>query len=140
MAATTSNQLIKAQNPGGLVGGPANASENLYQGTMAFFDASVGDITGDDNGGANAFAGIVKEQKDNSSGATGDLDVEVYTEGVFELVGSGFAQSDVGDAIYAIDNWTIQKSSTSASFIGTAVEFISATKLMVKLEVGSAAP
>ena len=135
MAAVTANQLIKARNPGSLVAIPA-AAERLYAGTMAFYNATTGFATGDDNGGANHFAGIVKDDTDNSGGSAGDLSVECYQDGEFELVGSSFVQADAGDKAYAIDNFTIQKSATTATFVGRITEFVSATKLMVKLAVG----
>lgn len=135
MAATTENQLITARNPSMLGTGKA-AAENLYQGTLCYAVAASGYITGDDAAGANHFMGIVKEQVDNSGGSAGDLDVEFYQEGEFELKGSGFVLADVGDLVYGIDNDTIQKSATSATLVGHVSEYVSATRLMVKIRAG----
>lgn len=134
MTAVTANQITNAKCPGGLVHGRA-AAENLYANTIAFFDASTGYVTGNDNGGANQFAGIVREQVDNSGGSAGDLDVELWTTGVFYLAGTSLTQALVGDPIYAIDNYTIQASATSASRVGMAVEFVSATELGVAISI-----
>lgn len=131
--AVTANQLITARNPGNLVGIPVAASTNIYEGTIVFYDASTGYATVDDNSGANAVAGIAKAQQDNSSGSAGDLTVEVYQEGEFELVGSSFTQANAGDVMHATDNYTIAASGGSA--IGRATEFISTTKLMIKLDI-----
>lgn len=138
MAATT-NQLIEAQAAGGLIGVPVAASTTIYQGTMNFFNrtsgAQEGYLTGDDNGGANTFAGIARAEVDNSAGSAGDKDAELYTEGSFVLTGSGFTQANNGDIAYATDNYTVTPSSGSAVRIGRFVEYISATRMRVKIDV-----
>ena len=136
MAAVTENKLIVGKRfEGSRVSYPA-AAERLYQGTLAFIAAASGFLTGDDNGGANKLAGIVIEECDNSAGSAGDLNCEVYSRGEFELVGSGFNQASVGDKIYAIDNYTTQASATSATLVGHATEYTSATKLTIDISAG----
>ena len=134
MAAVTANQITLMQFAGNLIRSKAS-NVNLYAGTLAFFDASTGFVVADDNGGANAFAGIVYQQCDNSAGSAGDKEVELYTEGVFRLTGSSFTQASNGDLMYAVDNYTIQASSSSATLVGRAVNFVSATQLDVKISV-----
>lgn len=136
MTAVTANQITNMKNAGGLMHGKA-AAVNLYAGTLAYSIAASGFITGDDAAGANQFMGVVREQVDNSGGSAGDLDVELYTEGVFYLPGSGFSQALVGDPIYGIDNYTVQASDTSASRVGTCQEFVSATEIGVKLQTNA---
>ena len=133
MAAVTANQITKSKDAGCKIAAKAAASQNLYAGTLAF--SASGYASGDDNGGSNQFIGVVREQVDNSSGSAGDLNAELYTEGIFYLTGSGFSQATVGVAIYAIDNYTAQTSSTSASKIGTCVEYVSSTEIGVKIDV-----
>ena len=134
MAAVTANQITLMQAAGRLTRSKA-AAVNLYAGTLAFFDASTGYITNDDNAGANAFAGIVYQQCDNSGGSAGDLEVELYTDGIFRLTGSSFTQATNGDLVYAIDNYTIQASATSASKVGRVVNYVSATVVDVLINV-----
>lgn len=134
MAAVTANQITLMQGAGRLTRSKA-AAVNLYAGTLAFFDASTGYITSDDNAGANAFAGIVYQQCDNSGGSAGDLEVELYTDGIFRLTGSSFTQATNGDLVYAIDNYTIQASSTSASKVGRVVNYVSATVVDVLINI-----
>lgn len=131
MAAVTANQLLEAQNPERLIAGKA-AAEHLYANTLAF--SASGYVSGDDNGGSNPFLGVVTDEVDNSGGSAGDLSCELYTDGVFYLKGSGFSQATVGAAIYAVDNYTVQTSSTSASLIGKCVEFVSSTKIGVLIK------
>ena len=129
--AVTANQLItKAEE--GRVGMPVAASTTLYQGTLAFINSS-GYADDDIAAGANAFAGVVVEQADNSSGSNGDINVELWTRGVFTLTGSGFTQATVGVLIYASDNYTVTATATSNTLIGRCVEFISSTKIKVEL-------
>jgi len=138
MAATT-NQLIQAMSPGEIVPGKVAASATLYQGTIAFVERTSGSgegyILADDDSGNNNFAGIVKDKVDNSAGSDGDKDCELYTKGSFVLEGSGLSQAYVGDKAYATDNYTVTPSSSSATYIGTFVEYISATKMRVKIDV-----
>ncbi len=132
--AVSANQVVLMQYAENIIQCKA-AAVNLYQNTIAFWDASTGFITNDDNAGANAFAGIVYQQCDNSGGSAGDKVVELYTEGVFRLTGSSFAQATAGDLIYATDNFVITATSTSASRIGRAVNYVSATQMDVMIDV-----
>jgi len=132
--AVSANQVVTMSDNGALIQGKAS-NVNLYQNTLAFWDASTGYVTNDDNAGANAFAGIVYQQCDNSGGSAGDKVVELWTEGVFRLTGSSFTQATAGDLIYATDNFVITATSTSASRIGRAVNYVSATQVDVMIDV-----
>ena len=132
--AVTANQVVLMQDAGDIVQAKA-AAVNLYQNTIAFYDATTGYVTNDDNAGANPVAGIVYQQCDNSGGSAGDKVVELWTEGVFRLTGSSFTQGTAGDLIYATDNFTITATSTSASRIGRAVNYVSATQMDVMIDV-----
>lgn len=134
--AVTANQIISARNPRSRTSAPVLTAIHIYEGTMVFAVAASGYATDDDAGGANHFLGIAAAECDNSAGASGAKSVELYTEDEFDLVGSGFTQALVGDKIYATDNYTITPTSTTATLIGRCTEFLSTTKLRVKLEVG----
>jgi hypothetical protein len=131
--AVTANQLIKMQD-GDKRSYPVEESTRIYQGTLVFQNAA-GYADDDTATGVNGFIGIAVEECDNSSGADGAKNVEVHAEGVFELVGSGFAQTDVGQIAYAEDNFTIGTAISSASVpIGRVVGYVSATKLLVAIK------
>jgi len=51
------------------------------------------------------------------------------------LTGSSFTQAIAGDLIYATDNFVITATSTNASRIGRAVNFVSATQMDVMIDV-----
>lgn len=132
--AVTANQIVRRQD-GCIRSYPVAASTKIYQGTLVFLTAS-GYADDDTATGVNGFLGIAKEYVDNSSGSAGDLSVEVYTEGDFELVGAGtYTQANVGDIVYAEDNFTIGVAISSASVpIGKATRFVTSTKLIVEIE------
>lgn len=133
--AVTANQLITMQ-AGQKQGHPVAASTRLYQGTLVFINSS-GYADDDTNSGANNFGGIAVADTDNSSGSNSDENVEVWQEGVFELVGSGFSQGTVGSDIYASDNYTVTTTATSNTYIGRCVGYVSSTNILVKLCVDS---
>lgn len=132
--AVTANQIVKRQD-GSIRSYPVAASTTIYQGTLVFLTAA-GFADDDTATGVNGFLGIAKEFVDNSTGSAGDKTVEVYTEGDFELVGAGtYSQANVGDIVYAEDNYVIGVSISTASVpIGKAVRFVSTTRLIVEIE------
>ena len=127
------NQLISRQDSD-RGGHPVAASTTIYQGTLAFINAS-GYLDDDTANGANKFAGIAVEYCDNSGGSNGDLKVDLWREGKFVLTGTGFAQTDVLKPAYATDNYTVSPIPTdNAVYIGIISEYISATKVVVELD------
>lgn len=86
----------------------------------------------------SAFAGVAIEEVDNSAGAAGALVCKTAKEGCFELPGTGFSQTDVGQAAYAADDSSVQTAAgtTSLQKIGTIEKFISSTKVLVKIQIG----
>ena len=133
---TAANQVITRQE-GDLVKGEV-AVVHLYQGTLGYKNASgyITDVTGD---GLNKFTGVVTEEKNNSAGSAGDLQVELWNKGVFEFDGSGFTQADEEKTAYGIDNFTVAVDpGTSGVAIGTVKEFISATRLAIEIKPSQA--
>lgn len=131
--AVTANQLITQQD-GCKRSYPVAASTHIYQGTLVFLTAA-GYADDDTATGVNGFVGVAIAEADNSSGSAGDINVEVLAEGDFNLVGSGFAQADVGSIVYAEDNYTIGVAIDSASVpIGKVVGYVSSTVLTVEIE------
>src|SRR5690606_25171049 len=83
--------------------------------------------------GPNRFAGICMLECDNSAGNAGDMNVEVLTEGVFELPLTA-AQASVGKDVYATDNYTLSVAQTAdAVFVGRVERYVSATLAGVQL-------
>jgi hypothetical protein len=124
--AVTADQLITAREPGGLRQVKVEAGEVLYAGTMCFLDADGFAVAA---AGGLRFAGIVRKAVDNSAGADGDLEAEVYTTGTFTLPLTSVAQADLTPGLaYASDNYTCTLTATSNSFVGT-IERVAGTNL-----------
>ena len=137
--AVTANQLTKRQE-GNRQSFPVAASTTIYEGTLAFITAT-GYLDDDTATGQNRFAGVALAIADNSAGSAGAIQGEVYTEGVFELVGSGFSQASVGLSVYATDNYVITTSpSASAVYVGECVGYVSSTKLLVCIDPDGISP
>jgi predicted RecA/RadA family phage recombinase len=134
--AVTANQVTLRRGPEWRGSIPVAASTRLYEGTLVFavHDSGYGDD--DTDSGANYLFGIACEDYDNSSGSAGDIDAECYIEGEFVLTGSSFTQATVGEKIYASDNYTVTVTSTSNVYVGHCTEYISATKIRVRIEPG----
>lgn len=130
--AVTAAQLIKGQfQSRERRSYPVAASTVIYSGTLCFIDAATGYIT--TTATSNQFVGIACNTADNSSGSAGDIEVEVHFTGSYELTGSGLAQSDVGDLVYASDNYTLTTTAGTNSLVGRITKFVSATKVFVEL-------
>jgi hypothetical protein len=130
--AVTANQIIYWQD-GDRQSGPVMETTHLYEGTLAFFNAT-GYVVGIVAGGANPFAGVLIKEYDNSSGATGAITAEFNTEGDYVLTGAGFSQATVGLDIFASDNYTVTTSNSATSYVGRCVGYISSTQIIVSLK------
>lgn len=135
--AVTADQYIKKDKTEHRVAGRIAASKTIYAGTLAFI--ASGYVTDVINSGANPFFGVPVDKYDNANGANGDITGEFRSKGQFVFAGqSGFAQSDVQKKVYASDNYTLTTTSSSNSYVGTIVEFISATEIKVEIDCQAA--
>lgn len=131
--AVTAEQLITARNPGNLMQVKVEAGEVLYGGTMCFLDA---DGYATPTAGGLKFAGIVRKTVDNTSGADGDLEAEVYTEGDFVLPLTSVAQADLTPGLaYASDNYTATTTATSNSFIGNITRVYGTNLAEIRIDI-----
>jgi len=81
------------------------------------------------------FAGIAYEYCDNSGGVAGAKKCRVEHEGIWLLSGTGFAQTNVGDKVYAVDDdtVTVTEGTGSKQIVGNIVEFVSSTQVYVRI-------
>jgi hypothetical protein len=131
--AVTANQIIKVQE-GDRRSYPVEESTRIYQGTLVYVNAAgyACDVTAT---GVNAFVGIAVAEADNTSGADGAIEVEVYTEGDFELTGTFNSITDVGMPAYGDDNYAVVVALGSTSVrIGRVVRFVSTTKAIIAIQ------
>lgn len=137
--AVTVGQVVKRKGRDGKLGwSPVATTKVLYEGTLCFRDAS-GYATDVKVDGSTVFLGVVRSTVDNTSGANGDKKVEFWRDGEFYLPCSSLAITDVGSAIYATDNFTTTKTSSTNPAIGKLTEYVSATVGVVEIRgVGEA--
>jgi hypothetical protein len=131
--AVTANQLISKQD-GDKRSYPVEESTRIYQGTLVYINAAgyACDVTAT---GVNAFVGIAVAEADNTSGADGAIEVEVYTEGDFELTGTFNSITDVGMPAYGDDNYAVVVALGATSVrIGRVERFVSATKAVISIK------
>lgn len=130
--AVTANQLTKRQE-GCRRSYPA-AAVHIYEGTLVYLTAAgyATDVTAT---GVNGFVGIAVSEVDNSAGSAGDLNVEVYAEGDFELTVTSGAQDEVGSIAYGDDNYAVVLAIGSTSVpIGRVVKHVSSTKAIIAIK------
>lgn len=131
--AVTANQLIKKQD-GVKRSYPVEESTRIYQGTLVYVNAAgyACDVTAT---GVNAFVGIAVYEADNTSGADGAIEVEVWTEGDFELTGTFNSITDVGMPAYGDDNYAVVVALGATSVrIGKVVRYVSTTKAFIAIK------
>jgi hypothetical protein len=131
--AVTANQVIKVQD-GERRSYPVEENTRIYQGTLVYVNAAgyACDVTAT---GVNAFIGIAVAEANNTGGADGDIEVEVYTEGDFELTGTYNSITDVGMPAYGDDNYAVVVALGATSVrIGRVVRFVSTTKAIIALQ------
>lgn len=129
-------KVVRRGRDGGLRHLPVAASTLLPHGRPVFIIAASGLATNTSTSGANKFAGIAYKTADNSGGAAGDVEVEVYTDGSFELTGTSFTQASVGAKVYLADNGDgLTVTSTNATLIGSVSQFISSTLVEVEIDI-----
>jgi hypothetical protein len=116
---------------------PVAASTKIYKGAM------VGD-----NGSGYArplvagdpFLGFALFQVDNSSGAAGAKRVEMKIKDRCVVAVTGASGvGDVGDAVYASDDNTFTKTSTSNTYIGKIIRWEAGTRCVVRFDALPAA-
>jgi hypothetical protein len=131
--AVTANQVIKVQE-GDRRSYPVEENTRIYQGTLVYVNAAgyACDVTAT---GVNAFVGIAVAEANNTGGADGAIEVEVYTEGDFELTGTFNSITDVGMPAYGDDNYAVVVALGATSVrIGRVVRFISTTKAIIAIQ------
>jgi len=129
---TLAKNAVRAFEEGDINELPAVQADIIYEG------AAVGD-----NGSgyarplvaADPFLGFATRKCDNSAGANGAKNVKVKEKGKIVLAVTGVTGvGDVEDAVYASDDDTFTKTSSSNSAIGKIIRHISGTQCVVYFE------
>jgi len=117
------------KKPGVLGEGPVAASKTIYGGAAICFNAT-GYLTPGDDAANLIFAGIAVDQKDNSSGSDGDLDVAFERDGLHLMVlDTAITQANVGDQVYLVDDQSVDLAANVSEniFCGVIAEYVTTT-------------
>lgn len=111
------------------------ASSTIYQGAALSMNAGYARpmTTTDDS-----FAGFAKRQADNSSGAAGDINVEIVSLGITKLTVTGVtATTEIGTKVYASDDGTFTTTAGTNVGVGRVHRALGSTSAMVAFESSS---
>jgi len=117
------------KKPGILGEGPVAETKKIYGGAAVCFNAT-GYVTPGDDAANLIFAGIATEQKDNSSGSDGDLDVTFERDGLHLMIlDTAITQANVGDMVYLVDDQSVDLAAnvTENIFCGVIAEYVTTT-------------
>ena len=139
MATTANARITRRDSDKGSI--PVAATKVLPANGLVF-RTDTGFATDVIASGANPFMGIAEKMADNSAGAAGDINVEVWREGQFLLpfTGATLTQADIGKNVYATDNNVLTLTEENRSFVGVMTEFVTATSAYVDIVVGRRGP
>lgn len=110
------------------------ASGTVYKGTLVSARVADGYVYPARSGTAtDIFLGVARETK-SGDGTAGSARAQVEKSGSFVFAASGMAQTDIGAAVYASDDSTVTKTSTSNQLVGYIEEVLSATSVRVRID------
>lgn len=113
---------------------PVKGGAVIYAGGMVCIGADGYAVPASDTAGLK-FMGVARAYADNSAGASGSLQVEVWRRGCFSLTTSGMALSNAGDAVFALDDQNVGLTGASTNHIkcGVISEYVSATSVYIDI-------
>ena len=114
---------------------PVEASVVIYEGAAVGENASG---YAQASTGANTFLGFAVRQSDNATGAAGDTTVDVKTKGRVKLTITGTIADNDRVAVYASDDGTFTKTSTSNAKIGWYSRWIDNSTAIVEFDATKA--
>ena len=133
MTALTANISLD-EKKGELVAHPVSVDQ-IFKNALVKFNAAGFLAPCAAEAGA-VFAGVAFEPKNNSSGSAGDVICRVIKKGRFLMTGTGFAQADLGEKVYATDDQTITKTFVdNTQEVGIIDEFVSSTQVWVSIDL-----
>lgn len=134
-AATTSRAT--SMRVGTTIHGLLAATALVLAGTMVCRDAAGNIVDGDQDDDLH-FAGVSRQDVDNSTGIAGDEGAELWTDGEFLLASAGLAAGDEGKEVFLLDNQTVvlgdHPGLTHRIKVGTIAEVVSATAAWVRIQ------
>lgn len=110
------------------------ANAKIFAGSLVCIDSTGYAIPGSDTAGLK-FVGISRGYADNTGGANGDLSVEVWRRGSFELAATGMTRGNIGDSVFVVDDQTVGLAATTTNDVpcGKISEYNSATSVYASI-------
>lgn len=136
MAAATTDIRTQELLPHELAEYTLAANTIIYDGTLVNDNGAGYSVPAADTA-THKFLGVATKKVDNSTGVAGAKKITLKREGVFVFGGSGFAITDVGKKAYVVDDSTVgtgDASVTEGIYVGVIEQFISSTKVAVRLD------
>jgi len=111
---------------------PVLTNTKIYEGAIVG-NAGAGYMK--EGAATNEFVGFAVKQADNSSGASGDIDVRVRQQGTVKIAVTGVTGvTNVGALVYAKGANALSLTAGTDKAIGKVVRYISGTTCMVRFE------
>ena len=135
MTALTEDKQIELQD-GVEKDFPVAATEKIFGGALACVNANGYALEGSDTSGL-IFQGIAMDQKDNTDGSDGDLDVVLRRRGLVKaIMGTAITQANVGDNVFLVDDQTVDLTAnvTHNIFCGIIAAYIDTTHAWIDIE------
>jgi len=107
-------------------------SAHVYRGAMVGLDRSGGYVRPLTAG--DLFVGIAYGESDNSSGADGDREATVFTQGDFEMALAGAAKTHIGRPVFASDDATLSLVGDGNSYVGTIVDVPAGGRIILRID------
>ena len=107
------------------------ASTTIYKGALVCLDTNGLAVPAADTA-SFIFVGVAYETA--TSAASGSTYVTVEKRGEYEMVTSGATQATTGKKVFASDDQTVATSTTNSIAVGYDGEFVSATKVRVRID------
>jgi len=115
---------------------PVAASEKIFGGALTCVNAAGYALEGSDTAGL-IFSGIAMNQKDNSDGSNGDLDVVLKRRGLLKVImDTAITQANVGDNVFLVDDQTVDLTANVSNHIlcGIIAGYIDTTHAWIDIE------
>ena len=110
------------------------ANVKIFAGSQVCIDSTGYAVPGSDTAGLK-FVGISRGYADNTGGSDGDLSVEVWRRGSFELATTDMTKGNVGDSVFVVDDQTVGLAATTTNDVscGKISEYNAATSVYVSI-------
>ena len=139
MVALSDNRQTRQMPDPSVVLAGVGAAQHIFQGSLVCAKGADGyHYPGADTAGY-IFAGIAREECDNSLGLDGALECKLYTKGRYLMVASGASQAWVMRRAYISDDQTVALSGTNGIMCGFIARIESSTAVWVEIAIGAGA-